>query len=230
MRVAAVIPALDEAATIAAVVTDVRAQGIDRVVVVDGGSGDGTVAAARACGAEVVIEPRRGYGRACMAGARRAMASTESGAGAEVVVFLDGSGAAVAADLPDLIAPIVASQADLVLGKRRGAGVEAGALRPLQRLGNHIATWMIAARYGHRYADLGSPRAIRSDALRRLELRESHHGWPVEMQVEALRRGLRVAEVAVRYRRRRGGRSKVSGSLAGSWRAGRAILRVVWTR
>lgn len=219
MRVIAVVPALNEAATIGAVVAALRAQGVDEVVVVDGGSDDDTRARAEAAGAQTLLQRQRGYGRACMSGATRALAC-----GADVLLFAGAAGAEEAGDVPKLLAPLRADRADLVLGARRA--LEPGALRPLQRLGNRLATAILALRTGHRYRDLGSMRALHRAAFERLDLREMAHGWPIEMQLKALQRGLRVVEVEVGYRRRRAGRSKVSGSLVGSARAGVAIVRV----
>lgn len=222
MRVAVVIPALDEATTIAAVVQSARRAVDAPVYVVDGGSADATAERARAAGARVCVERRRGYGRACDRGLREAARD-----GAAAVAFLDGAGAEDPADLPAVLGPVAAGRADLVVGSRVRGWREPGALRPLQRVGNALATRLIAARTGHRYSDLGSMRAIGVAAYDRLELAEMTWGWPTQLQVRAATRGLRIQEVPVRYRRRRGGRSKVSASARGSARAGVAILRVV---
>lgn len=221
MKIIAILPALNEAATVGAVVRGIR-ELVAAVVVVDGGSSDDTCAQARAAGAEVVLEPRPGYGRACLAGVAYA-----SAAGADVVAFLDASSAAHPEDLRAVLAPILNGSHDFVLGSRVGAQAEPGALRPLQRAGNRLATGLIALLHGHTYSDLGSMRAIGLGCLATLEMQESAHGWPAEMQVKAARRGLRICEVPIRYRRRRAGRSKVSGTAIGSLRAGLAILRVV---
>ncbi len=221
MKVAVVIPALDEAETIGQVALSVREQRIDLVVVVDGGSADKTAERAIEAGAVVVVEPRRGYGRACRAGVDEAVER-----GAQVVAFMDAACAEDPQDLPKLLEPILSGQADLVVGSRVRGRREPGALRPLQRFGNALATWIIRARFGHRYTDLGSMRAIRCASLEALGMREPAHGWPVEMQLKAVTRGLRIEELPIRYRRRRGGRSKVSGNLLGAAQAGAAILRV----
>ena len=223
--VVVVIPAWNEAGSIDRVVRGVPAGLAGAVVVVDGGSTDGTAARAREAGAEVIVEPRRGYGRACRTGAERA-----AELGADVVVWLDAAGCEDPSDLPRIVAPALRGEFDLVLGARVRELRERAALRPVQRLGNRLATAVIALRWGHRYADLGSMRAIRLVALERLGLRDDGSAWPARMQVRALQRGLRIAELPIRYRRRRAGRSKVSGSIAGSVRAGRAILGVVCER
>ena len=221
MKVAVVIPALDEAETIGQVVRSVREQVVDLVVVVDGGSGDQTAERAIEAGAVVVVEPRRGYGRACRAGVDEAV-----GRGAQIVAFMDAACAEDPKDLPKLLEPILSDRADLVIGSRVRGQREPGALRPLQRFGNTLATWILWARFGHRYTDLGSMRAIRREALDALDMCEPAHGWPVEMQLKAAAAGLRIRELPIRYRRRRGGKSKVSGNLLGAARAGAAILRV----
>ncbi|MBI5609433.1 MAG: glycosyltransferase [Deltaproteobacteria bacterium] len=221
MKVAVVIPAWNEAASIAAVIRAIPTELGAAVVVVDGGSQDDTVEIARAAGAEVVVERRPGYGRACLTGVDRADAL-----GAEVVAFCDGSDAANPADLLPIVGPILAGAADFVLGSRTLGLAEPGALRPLQRAGNWAATRLIALRFGVQYTDLGSMRAMRLDELRRLGLSELAHGWPTEMQVLAAKHGLRIREVPMHYRRRRAGASKVSGHPLGAVRAGWAILRV----
>ncbi len=222
-KVVAVIPTLDEEATIASVVGALRER-VDLVLVVDGGSRDATVARAIDAGAEVVPEARRGYGRAAATGAARA---TELGA--DVIAFLDGGGAEDPADLDLVLSPLRSGTVDFVVGSRVRGERERGALSGTQRAGNALATQLIAKLHGYGYTDLGSMRAIRADALRRLDMREMGCGWPAEMQVKAARQDLRVVEVPMRYRRRRGGRSKISGTIRGSVRAGRAILRVVVT-
>ncbi len=219
--VVVVVPALNEQATIGAVVRGLLTLPVNAVVVVDGDGGDNTAGVARAAGAEVVREVRRGYGRACTTGADKALEL-----GADIIAFVDGGGAEELADLPDLLGPLRAGQADLVLGSRTLGRAEPGALRPLQRLGNELAVSIINHRLGGSYTDLGSMRALTADAWRRLELTEMAHGWPTQMQVRALELGLRVCERPIAYRRRRAGRSKVAGTFVGSFRAGVAILRV----
>jgi glycosyltransferase involved in cell wall biosynthesis len=223
MMVVAVVPALDEAETVAAVVRTLRTLlpvPVAAVVVVDGGSRDRTVAEAQTAGAVVCVETRPGYGRACRAGVEAARQL-----GADAVVFVDATGAIGPSEVAAVMAPIARGEADLVLGARQPS--EPGAMRGIQRAGNRLATALISLRFGRRFADLGSLRAIRLDALDRLRMTEPAHGWPAEMQVKAIRCGLRVKEVPIRYGKRKGGRSKVSGSLRGAVLAGCAILRVV---
>ena len=229
MRVSLVIPAREEEASVGAVVAEMLAQPLGAarlgdVVVVDNGSRDATAARARRAGAHVVSEPRAGYGRACLAGLARLAPDPP-----EVVVFADADASDDPADLPALLEPILGGRADLVIGSRRlglrAGRVERGALLPQARWGNALACGLMRMRWGARFTDLGPFRAIRWDALQRLGMRDETFGWTVEMQVRALRAGLRWAEVPVAYRRRVG-RSKISGTVHGTVRAGAKIL---WT-
>jgi glycosyltransferase involved in cell wall biosynthesis len=222
----AVIPALDEEAALPGVLAELAATAVRTVVVVDNGSRDRTVERARAGGAVVVAETHRGYGAACLRGID---VCREQSPPADVIVFLDADGSDDPADLERLLAPLRAGAADFVIGSRTlpGAHVERGALSPQARAGNFVATRLIRLLYGARHSDLGPFRAIRVDALARLQMRDLDWGWTAEMQVKAIRRGLRVAEVPVAWRRRRGGRSKISGTLKGIVGAGYKILTTV---
>ena len=190
-----------------------------RVVVVDNGSTDGTDLVAQRLPVRLVRERRRGYGSACLAGIAALEASPP-----EVVVFLDGD----YSDHPEelaLLLDAIEKGADLAIGSRALGKREPGALLPQARFGNLLACFLIRLLYGHRYTDLGPFRAIRWDALRRIGMRDTNFGWTCEMQVKALRHGLKVAEVPVSYRRRVGV-SKITGTLSGTLRAGWKIL---WT-
>ena len=218
-RVAVVIPVFNERDALPLVVGAIPAGLAETVVVVDNASTDGTDAIARGLPVRVVPEARRGYGSACLAGVRALEASPP-----DVLVFLDGD----YSDHPEEMASLVdavASGADLALGSRTLGRAERGALMPQARLGNALACFLIRLLYGHRYTDLGPFRAIRWDSYLRLGMRDPAFGWTCEMQVKALRRGLRVVEVPVSYRRRVGV-SKISGTVSGTLRAGAKIL---WT-
>jgi len=187
--------------------------------VVDNGSTDGTAQVAAEIGAQVVSEPTPGYGRACLAG----MAAL--GSDIDTIVFLDGDHSDYPEEIPMLLAPIERGEADLVIGSRV-ARAQRGSLTLPQRFGNRLACFLIHRLFGVRYTDLGPFRAIRRDALERLKMQDQGFGWTVEMQAKAARHRLRTGEVPVRYRRRIG-RSKISGTISGTIRAGTAILSTI---
>ncbi len=217
-RIAVVIPALDEEEAIGAVVREIPPV-VSDVIVVDNGSRDGTAEAARAAGARVVREARRGYGHACLAG----IAAAE---GADVIVFLDGDHSDYPAQLADVVAPILEGRADLVIGSRtRGRRAE-GAHPWHAVLGTRACVTLMNLLAGSRATDLGPFRAITRDALARLGMRDRNYGWTVEMQVKAASKGLRVVEVPVDYRPRIG-RSKVSGTVRGTVGAGTKIVATI---
>lgn len=220
-RVAVIVPALNEAGNVAAVVRGALAQPVDWVIVVDNGSNDETAAVAAEAGALVVAEPRRGYGYACRAGSEAAL-----GYEAEILTYMDADSSSRPEELGRLIEPILSSAADLVLGSRALGTVAEGAMMPHQRFGNWLAAWLMRRLYGVSVTDLGPFRAIRSDLYRQLGMTEMTFGWPTEMTVKTIRRGGRVLEVPASWHPRKAGRSKVSGTLRGSLLAGYHILRV----
>jgi glycosyltransferase involved in cell wall biosynthesis len=221
VSVAVVIPARNEESALPVVIAAIPPAVAAWVIVVDNGSTDRTAAVAHAAGATVVSEPRAGYGYACAAGVAAA-----ARLGATILVFLDGDGSFDPAQIPDLTGPIKAGHADLVLGSRLAGGMEPGAMPPHARFGNWLVARLMRRLYGLNLTDLGPYRAVRADVLTGLRMREMTYGWPTEMSVKAARRRARVIEVPVRYRLRRGGRSKVSGTLRGSLLATYAILFV----
>jgi glycosyltransferase involved in cell wall biosynthesis len=221
LTVDVVIPALNEEASLPLVLADLPRPPVRRVVVADNGSVDGTARVAREGGAVVVPAPRRGYGSACLAGLAHLRENGPPG----IVAFLDADYSDHPEELPLLLAPLLADEADLVIGSRVLGKHERGALLPQARAGNLVACLLIRLLYGHRYTDLGPFRAARWEALERLGMADPDFGWTAEMQVKALRAGLRVAEVPVRYRRRVGV-SKITGTFVGTVRAGYKIL---WT-
>lgn len=209
-RLCAVLPALDEADALPAALAG-RPEGL-RVLVVDNGSTDGTAAVAAGLGAEVVTEPRRGFGSACWRGVLAA-------GGADVLVFLDADGSLDWADLPAVAGPVLAGQADLVLGHRRADLREPGAMSPHVAVANRLLGWLCGPLAGVRLHDIGPYRAVDRRALLDLGVRDRTYGWPLEMVVRAGRAGLRVREVPVAYRVRVG-TSKVTGRLWPTVRAG----------
>lgn len=193
-----------------------RSLGPVRVMVGDNNSTDGTAAAARASGAEVVRVTRRGYGAAC----RGAIASL--GDWPEVLVFMDADGSSRPEEIPRLLAPVFREGLDLVVG-RRPPGCP---MTPPQRWGTWLAVEVMALRWGRFYSDIGPFRAIRRTAFEKLGMRDQTWGWTVEMQVMALLQGLRVGEVPVSWEKRLAGVSKISGTALGVARAG---ARILWT-
>ena len=221
MNVSAVIPTLNEAASIAGVIAELKASGVSEVIVADSNSTDGTPDIARGAGARVVSLTARGYGRACAAGA--AAASAASG----IILFLDGDGADRADLANELLEPIRSGACDFVIASRVRGEREPGAMSWHQVLAGRIAGWLMSRLYGVDYTDMCAFRAIRRDALARLEMREMGYGWNIEMQMKAARAALRILEVPLPYRRRAGGSSKVAGTLGGSVRAGWRIALTI---
>ncbi len=223
-----IVPARDEAANMAALIAAVEAlraewPALRHVVLADNGSTDGTASRARGGGLVVVTEPRRGYGAACLAGLGWIEAQGDP---PDAVAFLDADLADDPSELPRLCEPVLAGEADLAIGCRT-ARAEAGALDAHQRFGNALACALLRLTTGRAYRDLGPMRAVRWASLCRLHMRDPTWGWTVEMQFKAARLGMRVVERDVPYRRRRAGRSKISGSLVGSARAGVKIIATI---
>ena len=190
MHITVIIPALDEEAAIGNVIRAIPRDLVQEIVVVDNGSRDRTAAVAAAAGTQVIREPQRGYGAACLAGARTARA-------AEVLVFLQADGNDDPAELPRVVQPLVDGRADLVLGSRTADPTDTSGLALHQRLGNRLVTRLLRLLYGLRLTDIGSFRAIRAHTFSALEMEHKTYGWPVEMIVKAARKGYCVVEVPV---------------------------------
>ncbi|MBN9389130.1 MAG: glycosyltransferase family 2 protein [Chloroflexi bacterium] len=229
LTVSVIIPVYNEVTNIARVIGEIKALPPDpaytlEILVVDGGSKDGTVEAARSAGARVLPQKERGYGAACYTGFE---ASTT-----EIVVFLDGDYSDPPASLPALLAPLVDNRADLVLGTRIGSLTGSGAGRdalPAQAVwGNRLVTGLIRLLYGYKLSDLPSFKAIRRKKLAAFGMQEMTYGWTTEMLVKAVRSKYRVVEVPVAYRPRGGGKSKVSGTVRGTLKAAYFLLRTTF--
>jgi glycosyltransferase involved in cell wall biosynthesis len=223
-----VIPCLNEEDSIGLLVADVQHVAsmpdlgveIANFIVVDNGSTDRTAAVASASGATVVSEPRRGYGRACLTG-------VEAAGDIDLIILMDGDRSDRPDELPLLLGPLLARDADLVIGSRLLGSYEPGSLMPQQIVGNKIAAVLLRLLYGVRVTDIGPFRVIRRETLLALGMREMTYGWSVEMIARAARAGLTVREVPVSYRKRAGGVSKVSGNLRATVKAGYRIIGAI---
>lgn len=217
--VGVVIPTRNEAAALPAVLSAIP-DWVAAVVVADYKSTDGTPEVARKFGATVVAEQRPGYGRACLSGLAALPA-------VDIVVFVDGDASDDLSQMRALVEPIACGETEFVLASRNAGLAERGSLTPQQLFGNWLACSLMRLFWGARFSDLGPFRAIRREALDRLAMRDENYGWTIEMQVKALKSGLRYREVPARYHRRIG-TSKVSGTLSGSVKAGVKILTIIF--
>jgi len=220
-RISIVIPALNEADSIGRVVGEMPWDRIAECIVVDNGSTDRTAAIAAAAGARVIESPR-GYGVACKTGSDAALASSD------IVVFMDGDGSDIIADLGRLVEPIECGERDFVIGSRLRGSREPGSMLPSQLFANWLVGKLIWRMHRFRYTDMGPFRAIRRTALERLHMSEMTYGWNLEMQVKACQHQLRIEEIAVDYRKRVAGDSKVSGNLHASFRTAVRIFTVLF--
>jgi glycosyltransferase involved in cell wall biosynthesis len=225
MRVAAVIPALNEEGSIAQVIGEIPRAGdgftVAPIVVGDNGSTDRTAEVAREAGAEVVRELERGYGAACLK-ALAALADDPP----DAVVFLNADRSEYPEEFPRVLEPIINGTADLVIGSRVLGGVDPRSMSAMQRWGNWLVTTIVRLRWGVRFTDLGPFRAITWEGLQRIQMRDRNWGWTIEMQIKGCKRGLRCAEVPVSHRERETGEQKISGHWWGSLKAGAKILWV----
>lgn len=226
-RVAVIIPALNEASNLRALLPILNTLGVGQIVVGDNGSTDGSAGVARELGATVAYAPKRGYGAACFAAMERMNDEIE------FVLFIDADQSDDPTLIPTLIAPIADDECDLVIGHRVANLREPGSMTLPQRFGDRLATWLIRLGWGYDYADLGPFRAIRRTSLQRIDMQDRAFGWTVEMQIRAIEERLRIRRIPVPYRRRQG-RSKISGTIKGVALAGYWILstlaRLWWTR
>ncbi len=217
---AVILPVLNEADAIGHVIRDIPDTIADHIIVVNNGSTDKTARVAAEAGATVLTEERRGYGWACLRGIQYVTPLEP-----DIVVFLDGDYSDHPEEMTELVAPIVEDGCDFVVGSRILGNAEPGALLPQARIGNRVACTLMRWIWDGRFTDLGPFRAIRYEKLLELEMQDKTFGWTIEMQIKALRHGLRYTEVPVSYRKRIG-TSKVTGTLSGTLQASAKIL---WT-
>lgn len=208
MKISVVIPTLNEAQAIGEVVSAVPQGWVQDIFVVDNGSTDDTAKQATLAGARVIHEPRRGYGYACLAGAKAARNS-------DMIVFLDGDRSDDPRQLDAIAMPVLENQADLVIGSRIGGVLEKGAMPLHGQLGNRLIVFLLRLLYGVYITDIGSFRAIKTDDLFDLKMEQMTYGWPSEMVIKAARKGLRIQSIPINYRRRIGV-SKVTGTIKGT--------------
>jgi len=203
------------------VLNDIPGEIVEEVIVVDNGSSDDTVTVSKGLGANVIQEPLKGYGAACLKGISILKQDTD------IVVFLDADYSDYPQDLHTVVKPIINDNADMVIGSRMSGEREKGALLPQAIFGNKLATFLIRLFWGFKYTDLGPFRAIKYRDLLALNMTDKNFGWTVEMQIKALKKRLRIVEVPVRYRKRIG-KSKITGTFSGTVRAGVKIIYTIF--
>lgn len=220
-KISVVIPALNEEGSIGMVLSDIPENIVKEIIVVDNGSHDNTATVAENNGANVIKEPMKGYGSACLRGISILNEDTD------IVVFLDADYSDYPQDIHSIIEPIVTGKAEMVIGSRLSGKSEKGALLPQAIYGNKLATFLIRLFWGFKYTDLGPFRAIKYKDLLALNMIDKNFGWTVEMQIKALKKGLRIMEVPVRYKKRIG-KSKITGTFSGTVRAGVKIIYTIF--
>jgi glycosyltransferase involved in cell wall biosynthesis len=225
-RISVIIPAYNEARSIAHVLQDIPGGLVSEIIVVDNNSTDDTARIAKEDGATVLFQPERGYGNACLEGLAylRKKPSEEK---PNIVVFLDGDYSDYPEKMPELIYPILNNDADMVIGSRVLGAAERGSMTIPQIFGNWLATKLLKRFYQVKFTDLGPFRAIRYESLEKLNMQDKTYGWTVEMQLKAAKQKLRCTEIAVPYRRRIG-KSKISGTIKGAVLAGFKILYTIF--
>lgn len=221
-NIVVIIPAYNEEASIAKVIADIPQGLVQEVIVVNNNSTDATPTVAKEAGATVLNEPQQGYGAACLKGIAYIQ---DKKMPPDIVVFIDGDYSDFPQQMPQVVAPIIEQNIDMVIGSRALGKRQKGAMMPQQIFGNWLATWLIRLFYGMRFTDLGPFRAIKFDKLLAIGMKDQNYGWTVEMQLKAAKYKLAVTEVSVDYKKRIGV-SKVSGTVKGTFMAG---YKIIWT-
>ena len=222
-----IMPALNESESIAKVIAAIPKDWVSEIVVADNGSTDNTAEVARQAGATVVSATQKGYGSACLA-AMQYVSQKKASEQPDIIVFLDADYSDFPEELPLLVQPIQTENYDMIIGSRVLGESEKGSLTVPQRFGNWLSTRLLRLLYGVKFTDLGPFRAIKWSALQALDMQDKDFGWTVEMQAKAAKQGLKCKEVAVSYRCRKTGKSKVSGNIKGSFLAGHKILYTIF--
>ena len=218
--ISVIIPVFNEESSIGRVLDDLPQEKLKEIIVVDNACTDNTAEVAQKHGARVVEETRRGYGSACLKGISELN-------GTDIIVFIDGDYSDYPEELEKLVEPIKTGEADFVLGSRMILPDSRAALLPQARYGNQLATYLIILFFGYRFTDLGPFRAIRYESLKQLSMVDNDFGWTVEMQIKAVKHGLRIKEIPVHYRKRIG-ISKITGTISGTIRAGVKIIYTIF--
>jgi len=219
-----IIPAYNEEKSVGRVLKDIPTNLVREVIVVNNNSTDKTAIVAKLAGAIVLDELRQGYGFACLKGIDYLKKMERK---PDIVVFLDADYSDHPEELPQIVAPILESDVELVIGSRALGNKERGSMTPQQVFGNWLATKLIKWFYGVVYTDLGPFRAIKYDKLIDLNMCDETYGWTVEMQVKAAKQGLKSIEIPVSYRVRVG-KSKISGTIKGTILAGYKIITTIF--
>lgn len=219
-----IIPAINEQESIGLVIDAIPKGICTEIIVVDNNSNDNTAAVATQHGATVLLQKLPGYGNACLKG----LSYIKECGACDIVVFLDGDFSDYPEELPKLLQPIINGEADMVIGSRIKSLREPGSMTPQQVFGNWLAVLLIRIFFKHRFTDLGPFRAITWPALEEIKMEDKNYGWTVEMQVKAVKAKLRCVNIPVRYRKRAGGESKVSGTIKGSVLAGIKIIKTIF--
>ena len=223
-KIYVIIPAYNEQDAIAKVINDISKTLVTEIIVGNNNSKDQTALVAKNAGATVVDAPQAGYGNACLAGINYLRNKAQK---QDIIVFIDGDYSDYPEEIPDLIAPIINSKADLVIGSRALGNKEKGSMTLPQEFGNWLATRLIAFFYKKKFTDLGPFRALDWENLMLINMQDKTYGWTVEMQIKAAKLNLRCTEVPVKYRKRIGV-SKVSGTLKGVILAGYKIIWMIF--
>jgi len=223
-----IIPAINEEASIAKVINDIPENFVKEVVVIDNGSVDNTIETASNAGATVLTEPIKGYGAACLKGMDHIFAKCKD---EDVIVFIDGDYSDYPEEMKKIAAPVANENYDMVIGSRilgKKLGMtEEDSLLPQAEFGNWLSTALIKLFWKYEFTDLGPFRAVKVSSLKKMKMADMNYGWTVEMQIKAAKLKMKCTEVPVRYRKRIG-KSKVTGTVSGSVKAGVKILYTIF--